>query len=136
MVTRLVVLLVVLAEPKNPIDDAWAARATRATKKLEDTGLDACDRAVEVAFRDFGVRRDPAGATYTLEIRVGAERMFAGYRYVGGKLDDFQLFGIPEKWMVHQPANSKTVSVVLGSGPRCAFDLCANDPFSEGPCRK
>ena len=47
---------------------------------------------------------------------------------------DFSIFSLPREWMVHQPVESKTLSVVLGNGPKCAFDLCTSDPFSDGPC--
>ncbi|MGV3624360.1 MAG: hypothetical protein ACO1OB_26305 [Archangium sp.] len=49
---------------------------------------------------------------------------------------DFALYGVPPKWLVHQPAGTKTITVVLGSGPKCAFGMCSDDPFSEGPCKR
>lgn len=122
------------ASPSDPVDAAWKARAERAVKKLSDPKLDACDRAVEEAFRDAKQQGSGGTKSYGLVIRVGARHMLVAFEYEGAKLIDFAMFNVPEKWMIHQPADSKTVSVVLGDGPRCAFDLCANDPFSDGPC--
>jgi hypothetical protein len=132
MITALALLLSVVM-PNDALDKAWRARAERATKKLLQPGLDACDRAVELAFQK------PKGAvtsvrTYALEITVGKDTMLVGYHYDGQTLKDFSMFGVPPTWRVHQLTDSKTISVVLKNEPGCAFDLCSNDPFSDGPC--
>lgn len=134
MLGALVTLL--LAQDAAAVERAWKARAELATKKLEGKGLDECDRAVELAFQKFDTSSSREGTRYALVIRIGAETLLAGYSYDAGKLKDFSLFNVPPKWMVHQPTGTKTISVVLGSGPKCAFDLCSDDPFSEGPCKR
>lgn len=136
MLTALAMVSLVLSDSAaagDEVDKAWKARAERAAKKLAQPGLDECDRAVEVAFQNAKVE-SKGGRLYPLEIHIGTERLLVGYHYEGTKLKDFSLYGVPAKWMVHQPVASKTISVVLGDGPRCAFDLCSNDPFSDGPC--
>jgi hypothetical protein len=134
MLPSLVLVAVLSGSGGDALSVAWKARAERATQKLSKPGLDACDRAVEVAFQTFQASGNDASRRFTITIAIADEMMLAMYSYKGGKLVDFAMMSLPPKWMAHQPADSKTLSVVLADGPKCAFDLCTNDPFSDGPC--
>ncbi|MDP1822574.1 MAG: hypothetical protein Q8L48_05010 [Archangium sp.] len=134
MLASLLVAVVLSGSASDPLAAAWKARAARATEKLSKPGLDACDRALEVAFQSATTDRRGGQEMYALAIRIGEDVMLAGYSYRGGKLVDFSIYGLPPQWMAHQKVDSKTLSVVLGRAPGCAFDLCTTDPFSDGPC--
>ena len=131
MLGALVALM--LSQDAAAVEKAWKARAELATKKLEGKGLDECDRALELAFQKFGTTSGRNGTTHELVIRVGAETFLAAYTYDAGTLKDFSMFSVPSKWMVHQPTGTKTISVMTG---KCTFDLCSDDPFSDGPCKR
>jgi hypothetical protein len=133
MLTSLVVSLV-LSGSTGELAAQWKARAERATRNLLKPGLDVCDRAVEVAFQTAQNIGTEAMPMYALTITIGSRSMLAGWAYKGTKLVDFSVMELPPRWMAHQGVDSRTLSVVLGTGEKCAFDLCVTDPFAEGPC--
>lgn len=135
MISTLLVSFVLSGSSPDAVAAAWKQRAERATQKLAGPGLDECDTAVEVAFQNARVQDKGPRRTYALQIKIGNEAMLLSYSYVGARVDDFWIASLPRGWMAHQPASNKTLSVVLSSAPGCAFDLCTNDPMSEGPCK-
>ncbi len=122
------------AEPESDaITKAWRTRAALAAKKLAAGGLDACDRAVELAFQRPMSKASGNNRMFLLSIEVGGETMQVGYSYDGPKPGTFVVGSLPPGWTVMQKAHSKTLSVFPGN-EKCALDLCTSDPLVEGPC--
>jgi hypothetical protein len=117
----------------DAIGKAWRARAALAAKKLAGPGLDACDRGVEAAFQHPSEKVSGNQRSFLLTIEVGDQAMMVSYSYEGQRLDSFAIVALPARWFALQKADSKTLTVLLGSG-KCALDLCTNDPLIDGPC--
>jgi hypothetical protein len=119
----------------GPVERAWRARADLASRKLAQPGMDACDRAVEEAFRQPRTDTTDGHRTYLLSIGNGREQMLVAYFYEQDVFKTFSIGALPPGWVVLQNAGKKTVTVRPG-GLKCVFDLCASDPLVEGACRE
>lgn len=112
---------------------AWKARAELASKRLEGTGLDACDRAVEMAFKSPDVGNNNGKRMFVLRLEIGGKAMMVGWGYDDQKLADFSIATLPPRWITRQVAGQKTLTV-LPAESNCAFDLCPNEPLANGRC--
>lgn len=117
----------------DSVATAWKARAERASKRLEGAGLDACDRAVETAFKSAALSSKGGKRMAVLEIEINGKVMMVAWGYNGQKLADFSIGNLPPRWITRQVAGQKTLTV-LSSDFDCAFDLCPQDPLANGPC--
>ncbi len=117
----------------DPIGNAWKLRSEAATKKLAESGLDVCDKAIESAFKDVTETFSGKQRTFELRIVIGDQAMIVMYNYKGQELEGIGIAKVPPRWMITQKADSKIISVLIIDS-NCAFDLCTNDPFSKGPC--
>ncbi|HVP63136.1 MAG TPA: hypothetical protein VMT11_21440 [Myxococcaceae bacterium] len=122
------------AEPKDPVQAGWSARAELAKRRLAKGGLDACDAAVEKAFQAAKQTQEMDWRTFDLSIDVGGQVLLALYRYQGNQLDSFALVALPPQWVAYQKAESKTLRFILGPPQNCAFSLCTRGPTDDGPC--
>lgn len=115
------------------VGNAWRLRAEAATKKLDDPGLDECDKAIEHAFQHPKELISGNLRIFELKINIADQTMLATYSYEGQRLSAFGLVALPPQWLAVQKTESKTLSILVWSS-NCAFDLCTNDPFMTGPC--
>lgn len=118
----------------DPISAAWRARAELAGKKLAGPGLDACDRGVELAFQHPKENVSGSRHDFLLAIEVDGKEMLVTYSYESQRLEAFGIVALPPRWFALQKADSKTLTVLLSNGSKCALDLCTNDPTADGPC--
>ncbi len=118
----------------DPVRAVWRARAQLATKKLAGSGLDACDRGVELAFEEAEERASGDHRLYMLAIRVDGKQLLVTYNYEGQRLESFGIAALPPGWFTVQKTESRTLTVLLSNGSKCALDLCTTDPGSDGPC--
>ncbi|QSQ19445.1 hypothetical protein JY651_29490 [Pyxidicoccus parkwayensis] len=121
------------APATDSVAAAWKTRAELASKRLESAGLDACDRAVEMAFKSATASSKGGKRMFALELAIKGKTMMVAWGYNGQKLDDFSIATLPPRWFIRQVAGHKTLSV-LPSELDCAFDLCPDDPLANGPC--
>ncbi|NBD08515.1 hypothetical protein [Corallococcus silvisoli] len=112
---------------------AWRARVELATKRLEGARLDACDRAVELAFKSVEVSTKDNQRRFGLVIEIEGKAMLVAWSYNGQKLVDFSIGALPPKWFLRQVAGQKTLTV-LPAELDCALDLCPPSPLANGPC--
>jgi hypothetical protein len=59
--------------------------------------------------------------------------MRAAFVYEGERLSNFLIVALPPRWLAVQKVDGKTLNVLVPEA-QCAFDLCIDDPFAEGPC--
>ena len=121
--------------PNDAVDSTWSARGDLARKRIAAGGLDACDTAVEEAFRDAKATVESGVRDYGLDVHIGEERLVVLYRYKASRLEAFAMLHVPAEWAVYQPAGSKTLRFIVDA-QKCAFSLCTNGPTSDGPCDK
>jgi hypothetical protein len=50
------------------------------------------------------------------------------------RLETFAMLALPPGWFALQKADSKTLTVLLSDGSKCALDLCTDGPTADGPC--
>lgn len=129
------------ARPGEPVGDqvaaTWRERAALAERRLAGRQLDACDRAVEEAFRSArGEVTKDGQRQYALAIRIEGRLLLVTYGYKGKRLDTFAVAALPAGWFAYQKADGKTLTVLLSDGPRCALDLCTSGPTADGPCEE
>jgi hypothetical protein len=111
----------------------WAQRADAAAKRLVAPGLDACDIAVERAFKAAKESMKGDFRSFELNVDISGSALNASYSYKDGRLASFELYKLPSRWVARQRVGSKTLSILVADS-YCAFDLCTNDPFADGPC--
>jgi len=118
----------------DPVSAAWRARAELAAKRLAGPGLDACDRGVELAFQHPEEKVTGSRRAFFLSIEVDGNAMLVTYSYEMQRLEAFGVVALPPGWFALQKAGSKTLTVLLSHGSKCALDLCTDDPTAGGPC--
>ncbi|MGZ6162424.1 MAG: hypothetical protein ACXWLS_03765 [Myxococcaceae bacterium] len=121
-------------EPKDQVDTTWRARKELAQSRIAKGGLDACDLALEKAFKTAKLTKEKDVRSYDLTIDVDGRVLGAFYRYTGDKLDGFALVAMPSQWVAYQKADSKTIRFIVAPPQACAFSLCTSGPTADGPC--
>jgi hypothetical protein len=121
------------APAPDPVGNAWKARAEVAATRLAAAGLDACDKAVELAFLKPNQVTSGSQRNFELLIEIDSQAMVASYSYSGQRLTSFALLALPPGWLAVQKGDSRNLNLlVTGSG--CSFNLCTVDPFPAGAC--
>jgi hypothetical protein len=80
------------------------------------------------------VEATKTGRHVVLPIRIDGKLLLVTYDYKGTELYSFWMVALPAGWHAYQRADSKTLTVLLSEGSRCALDLCTSGPTAEGPC--
>jgi len=123
------------ASVPDPVGAAWKARAGTAAKRLATAGLDQCDKAVELAFRQPNEVASGTQRSFELLIEIDRQALVASYSYERQRLNSFALLALPPGWLAVQKSDSKTLNILV-VGANCSFDLCTGDPFTTGPCQQ
>ena len=124
------------AQAANGAEASWKSRAELANRRLAAPALlDACDKALEQAFKKAKVDLADNGTLYSLEIVIDGATALVTYAYFrSGDLDSFAVVSLPPGWVVYQKTKSKTLRFIVPGSAKCAFDLCTDGPTAEGRC--
>src|SRR6266567_4550656 len=115
-----VVTIFLAQSPAQTVDSApdiagkaWKARAEAATKKLAASGLDKCDKGLELAFQQPNEVTSGIHRNFELMIEIDKEAMVASYSYEGQRLTSFVLLALPPGWLAVQKTDSKTLNILV-----------------------
>lgn len=122
-----------LAAPPDAVAKAWQQRAEQAKKNLTGSGLDACDRALEQAFASAQASTKGPRRSYELHIAVAGGTARMAFNYDGGRLSEYFLITLPDRWLAVQKPDSKTLSFLVADA-NCALDVCTDAPLAGSVC--